>query len=452
MGKYKTYEKYKPSSVDWLGEIPEHWQVQKLKYSSYLKGRIGWQNLRSDEFTSEGPYLITGMHFKDGSVDWDACYHITQERYDMAPEIHVKEHDILITKDGSIGKLAYIDYLPDLASLNSHLLLIRSTKKQYLPKYLYYLLGSAAFEVYTLNEQKGTTFYGISQHSIANFPAIFPSFEEQKSIARFLDRETARIDTLITKKRQLIDLLQKKRDAIIYQAVTKGIDDQLLISQGVSFDWCWGVSKEWRIVRLKFVADVQTGLTLGKDHKNKIVVSRPYLRVANVQDGFLDLSEITEIEIPPEDVSRYELKAGDVLMTEGGDFDKLGRGYVWEGQIEGCLHQNHVFAVRPHMKYLDSHYLSVIMTSYYGKAYFTSTSQQTTNLATTNSTKLGNFPLPLPSINQQDEILRELDSKLSKLLPTIDKLNEQISCMQKHRSSLITAAVIGKIDVREEVN
>jgi type I restriction enzyme S subunit len=289
----------------------------------------------------------------------------------------------------------------------------------------------------------------LSRWGLANTPIIVPPLDEQKSIARFLDRETTRIDTLITKKCQLIDLLQKKRDAIIYQAVIKGIDDQLLISQGVGFDWCWDVPKEWEVVRLKFVAGVQTGLTLGKNYKDRTLVSRPYLRVANVQDGFLDLSEITKIEIPPEDASRYELKTRDVLMTEGGDFDKLGRGCVWEGQIDGCLHQNHVFAVRPHIKYLDSHYLSVIMTSYYGKAYFTSTSQQTTNLATTNSTKLGNFPLPLPSINQQSEILRELDSKLSKLFSAIDKLKEQIGYMYKHRLSLITAAISGKIDVRK---
>jgi type I restriction enzyme, S subunit len=121
-GKWKHYPAYKDSGVEWLGEIPACWKVERLKFNSYIKGRIGWQNLRSDEFTVEGPYLITGMHFNEGSIDWDACYHITEERYEVAPEIQVKEHDVLITKDGSIGKVAYIKYLPRKASLNSHLL------------------------------------------------------------------------------------------------------------------------------------------------------------------------------------------------------------------------------------------------------------------------------------------------------------------------------------------
>lgn len=85
----RRYLDYLDSGVEWIGEIPTHWSVQKLKYSSYIKGRIGWQNLRSNEFTDVGPYLITGMHFKNGSVDWNSCYHITEERYEMAPEIPV---------------------------------------------------------------------------------------------------------------------------------------------------------------------------------------------------------------------------------------------------------------------------------------------------------------------------------------------------------------------------
>jgi len=195
--RYKPYPLYKDSGIEWIGEVPKHWKTEPLKFNSYIKGRIGWQNLRSSEFTNEGPYLITGMHFSNGSVDWDSCYHITEERYDIAPEIIVKKHDILITKDGSIGKLAYIEYLPGEASLNSHLLLIRPLKNQYHPKYLYYLLDSSTFKSYIQLNQTGTTFYGITQESVVNFPNLLSSIEEQKNIAAFLDRETERIDTLI---------------------------------------------------------------------------------------------------------------------------------------------------------------------------------------------------------------------------------------------------------------
>jgi len=170
------------------------------------------------------------------------------------------------------------------------------------------------------------------------------------------------------------------------------------------YNWLDELPSQWPCVRLKRVAWIQSGLTLGKDLSGKTTIIRPYLRVANVRDGFLDLEEVKEIALPPEDAPRYELRTGDVLMTEGEDFDKLGRGYVWEGQIEGCLHQNHVFAVRPKPADLNSHFLAHLMVSDHGKNYFTSTSQQTTNLATTNSTKLGDFVLPLPPLAEQRKI------------------------------------------------
>jgi type I restriction enzyme S subunit len=180
-------------------------------------------------------------------------------------------------------------------------------------------------------------------------------------------------------------------------------------------------------------------------------VERPYLRVANVQDGYLDLADITNVSVPADDVARHEPQAGDVLMTEGGDFDKLGRGFVWEAQIPGCLHQNHVFAVRPKQDFLLPHYLAALMTSAHGKIYFTYTSQQSTNLASTNSTKLGNFPIPLPSVERQKSILQSIAERSGTINKCVKRIHCGISSLTEYRSALISAAVTGQIDVREEV-
>jgi type I restriction enzyme S subunit len=216
------------------------------------------------------------------------------------------------------------------------------------------------------------------------------------------------------------------------------------------------------VKRLKFLSSIQTGLTLGKDYAGRLLVTRPYLRVANVQDGYLDLEKITEVSVPAEDVERHELRPGDVLMTEGGDYDKLWRGYVWGGQIKGCLHQNHIFAVRPKQQVLLPRFLASLMTSSHGKNYFTTTSQQTTNLASTNSTKLKNFPLPLPPLDEQQQIPSFLDRETTRVdallggvqLPgngglkgKLGRLTEQL---RDYRFAIISAAVTGKIDVREE--
>ncbi len=209
--------------------------------------------------------------------------------------------------------------------------------------------------------------------------------------------------------------------------------------------WLGEVPSHWEIVSLRYASSLQTGLTLGKRYEDgRELVTRPYLRVANVQDGYFDLAEITEVEIPPEDVSRYELKSGDVLLTEGGDFDKLGRGYVWDGQIDGCLHQNHIFAVRPDARALDSHFLAALMSSNHGKHYFTSTSSQTTNLASTNSTKLRSFPVLLPPSEEQQAIAAFLDRETAKIDALVEKKRRLIELLKEKRAALVASCLDGQ--------
>ena len=165
----------------------------------------------------------------------------------------------------------------------------------------------------------------------------------------------------------------------------------------------------WQKVQLHKVAEVQTGLAKGKSGLSD-PVRLPYLRVANVQDGRIDLGEVKYIEIERSQVLRYSLKAGDVLMTEGGDFDKLGRGAVWQGQIDPCLHQNHVFAVRPNAGVVDAGYLAALAASEYGRTYFLSCAKRSTNLASINSTQLKAFPVRMPLIEEQRRIARLLST------------------------------------------
>lgn len=173
----------------------------------------------------------------------------------------------------------------------------------------------------------------------------------------------------------------------------------------------------WDLVPLSQVATVQTGLAKGKV-VNGEALELPYLRVANVQDGHLDLEVIKTITVSPESVARFSLQPGDVLFTEGGDFDKLGRGTVWRGEIPNCLHQNHVFAVRPSPSKLLPEFLAALASSAHGRRYFQLSSKQSTNLASINSTQLKEFPVPLPSLDLQRnivEILGTWDKALEKL-------------------------------------
>lgn len=164
---------------------------------------------------------------------------------------------------------------------------------------------------------------------------------------------------------------------------------------------------EWRRVRLEDVAEVRTGLAKGKKDV-KDPVRRPYLRVANVQDGHLDLREIKHISVAKAEVDRYTLAEGDILLTEGGDADKLGRGTMWRNEVPNCLHQNHIFVVRVRRDQLLPDYLVWMTNSPHGREYFRRCSKQSTNLASINTRQLKRYPLVLPRITEQRGIARVL--------------------------------------------
>ncbi|MBP2698728.1 restriction endonuclease subunit S [Photobacterium lucens] len=198
------------------------------------------------------------------------------------------------------------------------------------------------------------------------------------------------------------------------------------------------VPNGWERKPLEKVAEIKTGVAKGKKGlKDPIEV--PYLRVANVQDGHIDLSEVKTIQIERHQLERYSLQVGDVLMTEGGDFDKLGRGDVWQGQIVPCLNQNHVFAVRPNKQVLLPYFLAALSGSNYGKTYFLSCAKRSTNLASINSTQLKEFPVLLPPLPEQRKIAKIL-STWDRSIATTKKL---IDASKQQKKALMQQLLTG---------
>lgn len=207
------------------------------------------------------------------------------------------------------------------------------------------------------------------------------------------------------------------------------------------------IPAHWTIARLKHVATIQTGIAKGKDYTGIDTVTVPYLRVANVQAGFFDLEDVATIEVPAADVERYRLRPGDVLMNEGGDNDKLGRGHIWTGEVDPCVHQNHVFAVRPHS--VSSAWLNTVTGSGYAQFFFLGRAKQSTNLASISSTNLMELPIVVPPSEEQGNITDFLGRETAKIDALIAEQERLIELLQERRAALITAAVTGKIDVSE---
>lgn len=213
--------KMKDSGIDWIGEVPEHWSSYRIKYNTFLKGRIGWQGLKASEFLDEGYCLITGTDFdNNGGVNWDSCYRISKERFFEDKLLHVKEGDILITKDGTVGKLALIKQLPEPASLNSHLLIVRQISNLVNNVFLYYCLLCSIFKEFTKYHQTGSIMNSISQDLFGYFKCFVPPLTEQQEIASYLDKRCASIDASISKAQREIELLQEYKQSLITEVVT----------------------------------------------------------------------------------------------------------------------------------------------------------------------------------------------------------------------------------------
>lgn len=203
--------------------------------------------------------------------------------------------------------------------------------------------------------------------------------------------------------------------------------------------------QEWLWEKLGHLSDIVGGVTKGRKLEGKTTIPLPYLRVANVQDGYLDLSVIKYIDVLPDDLSKYKLEYGDILYTEGGDRDKLGRGTIWRDEIKDCIHQNHIFRARVPEQDISSLFITYFSQSSAAKDYFFKHAKQTVNLASINLRILSNFPVPIPSTAEQIEIVEEIEAKFS----IYDRLQADITTNLKKaealRQSILKQAFEGKL-------
>jgi hypothetical protein len=237
---------------------------------------------------------------------------------------------------------------------------------------------------------------------------------------------------------RLLRVVEQRR-----QSTLSGVSSRRIVygtdGRPIGIDGC-------RCVRLGGVAVIQSGLTMDERRDNGAdPVTLPYLRVANVQDGSLVLDELKEVTVPRALAERCSLRSGDVLMTEGGDPDKLGRGTVWPGDIDPCLHQNHVFAVRPDARLLPE-YLALVTRTPYARAYFEMTASKTTGIASTSTTKIASFRVPLPSVMDQRRIIRRTQEALSEIDELRNLVAQQLSLLQEHHRAVIAGAVSVQLD------
>lgn len=276
---------------------------------------------------------------------------------------------------------------------------------------------------------------------IRDFHVPLVGLEEQRRIADFLDDQVSLLDRVIELRNGQRGLLAERSLSDLSQALAP---PSLLQVSDVSI-YPWLTRGPHPLVKLGHVCDLQSGITI--DGGRTGGQEYAYLRVANVQNGWISLDEVKRLAVAPSQAARHRLKYGDVLMTEGGDLDKLGRGTVWRGQIADCLHQNHIFALRPHPDRLLPDFLALMTRTHHARCYFESTGTRTTNLASTNSSKILAFHIPLPPIRQQMEMVRQQGRQLEHQTEVDHLMERQLTLLEERKGALVTAAVTGEFDV-----
>lgn len=434
MGSYQAYPAYKDSGVEWVGPYPAQWEITRVKFESYVKARVGWHGLKSDDFTDEGPYLVTGSDFKGPVIDWEKCYHCDLERYEQDPYIQLEEGDLLITKDGTIGKVALVKGLNGKATLNSGVFVVRPLADNYISQFYFWLLQSTVFFGFVDFNKTGSTISHLYQDTFVNFSYAMPSLAEQKKIYNFLSHETAKIDTLIEKQQRLIELLKEKRQAVISHAVTKGLNpDAPMRDSGI--EWLGEVPAHWEVTRAKFVSDVFV------PQRNKPDLNETngtlWVTMEDMRSTYIKTSNKFVGDKSAKTAGSKTLKGGAVIASCVGNF-----GIASINTHDVIINQQLQAFVPNRIK---AEYLREIVSI--SAKYFELIGTAAT-LVYVNQEGFENMPVVVPPNKEQDEILRHLSHKTKRLDKLIDKTNESIVLAEERRIALISAAVTGKIDVR----
>lgn len=427
----------KDSGIEWIGLIPNDWDVDRLQW------HLDEVNISNNPIQTEDILSLTieaGVipYAEKGNQGNKAKEDCSQYKIAFPNTLVVNSMNVII---GAVGISKYYGCVSPVYYV------FKSAPKTDL-RYIYYLFTNIGFQKEMRKHAKGILEIRlrISTSDMLRLKVPKPRYEEQCAIANYLDNECARIDAVIEQTRASIEEYKKLKQSVITQAVTKGIrPNRPMKDSGIP--WIGFVPTEWRVAKLKHFSSIRSGITLGKIYPQGLqLVEYPYLRVANVQGSYTDLSDIATIFVTEAEAEKYKLQKGELLMTEGGDRDKLGRGSVWHGEIDPCLHQNHVFALRTTSD-LSAEYVSYLTSSFVGRDYFDVTANQSVHLASTNSTTIMNFTIPVPDMIEQLEIVAYLDGKAKQIDSLVSAKEALRSELETYKKSLIYEYVTGKKEV-----
>ncbi len=436
--KHKPYPAYKSSGVEWLGEVPAHWEVRRLKYLVTV----------NDEALPETTAPDLEMTYVDiGNVDSIAG--ITGAEDLLFEDAPSRARRIVRLGDVIISTVrTYLKAIARIESSDANLV-VSTGFAVIRPRdldggFAAYALSSPYFVDRVVAHSVGVSYPAINASELACLDIAFPPIPEQQAIAAFLDRETARIDALVAKKERLIELLQEKRTALITRAVTRGLDpDVPMKDSGV--EWLGEIPAHWEIAPVYARYEVALGKMLDTKRISGESLGS-YIRNVDVQWDSVNTDDLPQMDFPEQERERYRLQPGDLLVCEGGE---VGRTAIWQSNNGECFYQKAIHRVRPRSQGDVPRFFYYLMYSAARCGIFLAGANPNT-ISHLTAVQLRHYRFPFPPKSDQRAISFFLDQETVKLDSLVAKVREAIERLRELRSALISAAVTGRIDVREE--
>jgi len=422
--KYSTYSDYKDSGEKWLGDIPQGWELTKLRFLINGKLKYG-ANESPQEYDPDKPRYIRITDINErGDLRPDTKKSLPE---DLAEDYILQEGDILLARSGAtVGKATlYQGVGENCACFAGYLIRVR-LDDTILPKYFRYFSSTANYWSWINTFLIQSTIENVSAEKYKELQVPVPNKKEQKSIVRFLDEETANINNLIDKKEELVDLLEEKRTALIKKTVSNGINTQVETKES-GVEWLGKIPKHWEVRDLRYLADIDTG---GKDTKDA------------VEDGEYPFFVRSQTE---EQIDTYSFD-GEAVLTAG---DGVGVGDVFH-YIDGKFdYHQRVYKISDFIDEVDGRYVYYYLKANLKMEIFKSNAKSTVDSLRMPMFK--SFPVAFGDVDEQQEIINHIESQSNRIDNLIKKVMQCIEHLKEYRTALITEAVTGQIDVRGEV-
>lgn len=449
----KPYPHRNDSGIQQLGKIPAHWDMSRLGYEAWVRARLGWKGLKAEEYVESGYVLLATPNIKEREIDFSNVNFISQERWDESPEIQLDIGDVILAKDGStLGIVNIVRELTCSATVNSSIAVI-TPGNRLLGLYLHYALQSSFIQATIQRLKGGMGVPHLFQDDIVRFPLPMPPLSEQGAIGAFLDRETAKIDALVAEQERLIALLAEKRRAVISHAVTKGLDPNApMKDSGIA--WLGEVPAHWEVKQLRrIVAAIEQGWS-------PECLSRPaedlewgVLKAGCTNGGLF--SEQENKALPPElaPVIAYEVRPGDILMSRANGSPKFVGSTAYVSAVRArLLLSDKIYRVRLAPDEAPEWFVALMGATIMRDQIVQAISGAEGLANNLPQSSLKEFLVPVPPRDEQFAIAKHIAIQTAKLDTLTTAAERAIALLKERRAALISAAVTGKIDVREAVD